>query len=95
MSIISLALESVRWSLQGKFPQLLHPTAPGMPTWTRVFYVIQIIFFLAASGAASGHIINATKTRSWKNLNLFGLALYLAWWLEIAWAGGYIRGLAP
>jgi hypothetical protein len=57
--------------------------------------VIQIIFFLAATGAASGHFIDAIKTRSLENLNLLGIVLYLACWIEVGWAGGYFGALAP
>jgi hypothetical protein len=90
MSIISIVLESVRWALQGRFPELLHPVAPGAPEWTRFFYVAQMIFFCAASIAAGSHIIDAIRTRNLKNLNLLGFAFYIAWWIEIGWAGGYL-----
>jgi hypothetical protein len=92
MSILSILLESVRYLLQGRYPDLLHPAAPGTPGWARLFYVAQIIFFLAATGAAGGHVIDAIRTRNWKNLNPVGFALYLAWWMEVVWANGYLRG---
>jgi hypothetical protein len=95
MSGISIALESVRWAVQGRFPELLHPTVPGAPGWIRLFFVAQMIFFVAASCAAGGHIIDAIRTRNWKNLNLIGLNLYLAWWIEIGVAGGYLVHLGP
>lgn len=40
-SIISLALESVRWALQGRFPALLHPASSGAPEGARLFYVAE------------------------------------------------------
>lgn len=94
MSVISLALESVRWALQGRFPELVHPTAPGVPEWARLFYVVQMVFFIAASLAAAGHVIDAIRARNWRNLNVVGWVLYLAWWVEIGWVGGYLSGLA-
>lgn len=93
MSIISLALESARWALQRRFPEVLRPAATGAPEWAKVFYVVQIIFFVAASSAAGGHVIDAIRTRNLKNLNLIGLLLYLAWWIEIGLAGGYLGHL--
>ena len=90
MSTISIILEAVRWGLQTKFPALLHPVANGAPYWTRAFFAVQTVFWLAASGAAGGHLVDAIKTRSWKNLNLLGIALYLAWWVETGCAGGYL-----
>jgi hypothetical protein len=93
MSLISLVLESVRWALEERFPELLHPTAPDMPGWTKLFYVAQIIFFVAASCAAGGHVIDAIRTRNWKNLNPIGFFLYVAWWIEVGLAGGYLSHL--
>lgn len=90
MAVAALLLESVRWALQGRFPELLHPAAPNASEWAKVFYLAQIVFFVAASCAAAGHVIDAIRTRNWKNLNLFGLVLYLAWWIEIGLAGGYL-----
>jgi hypothetical protein len=82
----------MRWALQGRFPQLLHPAAPGVPVWIRVFYVAQVIFFIAASIAAVDNMIDAIKTRRWKELNTIGLLFYLALWIELNWAGGYFAG---
>ena len=93
MSVIALVLETVRWALQGRFPALLHPAAPGAPEWIRLFAVVQMIFFVAASCAAGGHIIEAIRTRNLKNLNAIGLVLYLAWWVEVGLAGGYLGRL--
>jgi hypothetical protein len=94
MAVASLILESVRWALQGRYPELVHPTAPGVPEWTRLFYAIQMIFFFAATVAAGCHVIDAIRLRSRKHLNAIGLVLYLALWLEVGWANGYVSGLA-
>jgi hypothetical protein len=90
MSVIALVLETIRWALQGRFPDLLHPTAPEAGEWIKVFAVVQMIFFAAATSAAGGHIIEAIRARNLKNLNVIGLLLYLAWWVEIGLAGGYL-----
>jgi hypothetical protein len=94
MSVIALILETIRWALQGRFPDLLHPTSPDAGEWIRVFAVVQMIFFVAATIAAGGHIVEAIRTRNVKNLNTIGLVLYLAWWVEIGLAGGYVGHLA-
>lgn len=94
MSLTSLALESVRWALQERFPALMHPAAPDVPQWVRLFYVAQIIFFAAATGAAGGHVIDAVRMRNWKRLNVVGMILYLALWIELGRAGGYLGHLA-
>ena len=93
MSLMSLVLESVRWSLQRRFPDFLHPAISGEPEWVRVFYVAQLIFFAAATIAAGAQINGAIRSRNWKGLQVVGFALYLAWWLEVAWASGYLGGL--
>jgi hypothetical protein len=94
MSIISLALESLRWALQGRFPDLMRPTVPSVPEWVKLFYVAQLVIFAAASLAAAGHIIDGIRMRNWRSLNVVGWVLYLAWWVEIGWVGGYLSGLA-
>ena len=93
MSLASLALESVRWALQERFPALMHPAAPDVPQWVRLFYVAQIIFFTAATCAAGGHVVDAIRMRNWKRLNVVGMILYLALWIEVGWAGGYLGHL--
>ncbi len=94
-AIISLLLESMRWILQGRFPELLHPAAPGSPAWSRLFYIVQLVFFGAASYAAGAHIIQTISTRDWKKLDHFGLALYFVWWLEVLWVGRYLVAFLP
>ena len=94
MAVVSLILESVRWVLQGKFPALKHPAAPTAPEWIRLYYVIQYVFFGAASCAAGSNVINAVRTRDWRRIEVVGWLLYLAWWLEVFWAGGYFSNLA-
>ena len=93
MSVISLILESLRWAMQGRFPDLQNPTAPGVSEWARLFYVAQLAFFCAASSAAGSHVIDAVKNRSPKNVNIIGMVLYLAWWIEVLLAGGYLTHL--
>ena len=88
MALISLALESVRWPLQGPFPELRHPAAPGVPGWIRFYYLVQMIFFAAASLAAGGQVIDAARTRNWKQLDFAGMILYLVWWVEVSLARG-------
>jgi hypothetical protein len=94
MAVISLILESVRWALEGRFPGLIHPDATGAPEWIKLYGVVQVVFFAAASCAAGSHIIDVIRTRNWRNLNVVGWVLYLAWWVEIGWVGGYLSGLA-
>jgi hypothetical protein len=89
MALASLVLESVRWALQGRFPLLLDPS-PGAPAWARILFAAGLLAWLLATLAAGGHIIDAIRLRDWKKLNLIGLALYLAWWIEVGLAEGHL-----
>jgi hypothetical protein len=87
--VVAIVLESIRWALQGRYPELRHPAAPGVAEWIRLFYGAQVVTFAGASIATAFNIIDAAKMRSWRSLDLVALALYLAWWVEIALANGH------
>ena len=67
---------------------------PGGPAWAELILAVQLLLFMGATCAAAGHVINAVQRRSWTELNVVGIVLYAAWWIELLIAGGYLGGLA-
>jgi hypothetical protein len=83
-----LVLESARWVLRGRFPELLRGNAPGLPEWIRIFWAADLALFLSASLLALCHIICAIAGRNWKYLNPIGILLCIALWIE----AGFVTG---